>query len=250
MDMCRAVHARRYRPSSLLGVLVAAAFCPHPPVILPEVGAGASADLEPLREACAEAIGAMIRAQVQRVVIVGAAERTQWFGAAAAGDFTGFGVDVAAGWGDAGVDPDPLPLSLAVGAWLLARCDHGLPVSGLAVAHDTDPDGCRALSRELPADRYGLLVMGDGSARRETESPGYLDERAVAFDQCVTRLLAAADVDGLLALDPRLAADLLVAGRAPWQVAAAAVTQPVRADVLYDDAPYGVGYFVAGWETE
>ena len=72
----------------------------------------------------------------------------------------------------------------------------------------------------------------------------------MGFDRHVVRLLAAADVEGLMALDPSLADDLLVAGRAPWQVAAAAVTQPMRAAVLYDDAPYGVGYFVAGWETE
>ncbi|HVX45179.1 MAG TPA: class III extradiol dioxygenase subunit B-like domain-containing protein [Mycobacteriales bacterium] len=229
-------------------MLVAAAFCPHPPVILPEVAAGASADLDPLREACAEAIDRMVRARADRILVVGAGAATRWIGSRAAGGFAGFGVDVAVGWGGPGPGTPDLPLSLAVGAWLLARCDHDRPVSGLVVAGDAGTEECRRLGEEIPA-RTALLVMGDGSARRETEAPGYLDERAVPFDQEVVRMLGSADVDGLLGLDPGLAADLLVAGRAPWQVAASAADGPIRAEVLYDQAPYGVGYFVAAWES-
>ena len=38
--------------------------------------------------------------------------------------------------------------------------------------------------------------MGDGSACRTLKAPGYLDERAAAFDAEVARALGAADVDG------------------------------------------------------
>jgi hypothetical protein len=43
-----------------------------------------------------------------------------------------------------------------------------------------------------------------------------------------------------------LAADLLAAGRVPLQVLAGAFadTAPVRGRVLYEAAPYGVGYLV------
>ena len=39
----------------------------------------------------------------------------------------------------------------------------------------------------------------------------------------------------------------MVGGRAPWQVLAGAGAGPVTAEVLYDAAPYGVGYVVAAW---
>ena len=51
----------------------------------------------------------------------------------------------------------------------------------------------------------------------------------------------------LLDLDPTQAGELLVAGRVPLQVLAGACDRgpPMRGQVLYDDAPYGVGYLVA-----
>lgn len=229
-------------------MLVAAAFCPHPPVILPEIAGGASADLDMLRKACDESIERLVRARVEEVVVVGNGPRTHRFGAAACGSLAGFGVDVRAGWGAGDPDPEPLPLSLTVGAWLLARAGWSGPTRGLAVAGDVSPPGCLALGRSVRSERLGLLVMGDGSARREIEAPGYLDERAAGFDRRVSALLAAADATGLAELDPVLAGELLAAGRPAWQVAAGAVTHPMRGAVLYDEAPYGVGYLVAGWE--
>jgi hypothetical protein len=91
--------------------------------------------------------------------------------------------------------------------------------------------------------------MGDGSARRGVTAPGYADERAEPFDATVAEALAKGDSDALLALDPALATDLMVAGRAPWQVlAGAAAGRAWRGDLRHADAPYGVAYFVASWE--
>ena len=95
----------------------------------------------------------------------------------------------------------------------------------------------------------GLLAMGDGSACRTLKAPGYLDPRAEPFDRAVTKALADADTEALLALDPALAAELMVAGRAPWQVLAGAAGGRYRGEVLYDEAPYGVQYAVATWLT-
>ena len=62
------------------------------------------------------------------------------------------------------------------------------------------------------------------------------------------RALAAADTEALLALDEGLAHELKAAGRAPWQVlAGAAEGAGLDGRLLYEDAPYGVGYFVAAW---
>lgn len=90
--------------------------------------------------------------------------------------------------------------------------------------------------------------MGDGSACRTVKAPGYLDERAEPFDAEAARALGAADTAALAALDPGLARELQAAGRAPWQVlAGAAEGAGLSGALLYDEAPYGVGYLVAAW---
>jgi hypothetical protein len=89
--------------------------------------------------------------------------------------------------------------------------------------------------------------MGDGTGRR-TPKPGYLDARAEPFDRHVSAALAAGDPAALAGLDVALADELLVQGRAAWQVlAGAAAGSTWRGQVRYDAAPYGVGYLVATW---
>jgi aromatic ring-opening dioxygenase LigB subunit len=101
------------------------------------------------------------------------------------------------------------------------------------------------------AARVGLLVAGDGSARRGPKAPGYLDPRAASFDAEVGRALGSGDAAALLALDPILADDLLVAGRAPWQVLGGAVGDAtVTATLDYAGDPFGVWYAVARWQVE
>ncbi len=80
--------------------------------------------------------------------------------------------------------------------------------------------------------------------------PGTTTRERPSFDASVTSALAACDTETLLALDIELAADLLVAGRAPWQVLAGAVDASGgtwTGSVTYADAPYGVQYTVATW---
>lgn len=113
-----------------------------------------------------------------------------------------------------------------------------------------EAEHCANAGRELAAraGRVALLVMGDGSACRTLKAPGYLDERSVSFDTEASRALGAADLATLSALDESLAYELKVAGRAPWQVlAGAAEGAGLSGRLLYEDAPYGVGYMVATW---
>lgn len=232
-------------------MLVAAAFCPHPPVILPEVAAGASADLDSLRTACDAVVAGLVTAGSDEVIVVGGGVQTRRIGAAARGSFAGFGLDLAAGWGeDAGGVVEELPLSLTVGAWLLGRAGYSGPVSGAVIDHAAAPEDCRSLGRDLACgdERIALLVMADGSAKRQEEAPGAFDARAESFDRTVAAALAEADPAALGRLDPALARDLWAAGRAAWQVAAGAADGPMRGSVTYDEAPYGVGYLVARWE--
>ncbi|MHC3474373.1 class III extradiol dioxygenase subunit B-like domain-containing protein [Streptomyces sp. 7R007] len=236
-------------------MLVAAAVCPCPPLLVPEVAAGAAPELEGARAACADALGVLAASRPDLLVVVGPAEPegrgTHPQGTP--GSFRGFGVDLdvrlGADQGDAA--ERPLPPSLAVAAWLLERVGWSdAPIEGLGVGEPLEAERCIQVGREIAgrAERVALLVMGDASACRTLKAPGYLDERAAPFDAEVARALGAADVDALKALDAELAYDLKVSGRAPWQVlAGAAEGTDLTGALLFEDAPYGVGYVVAAW---
>ncbi|WP_159773743.1 class III extradiol dioxygenase subunit B-like domain-containing protein [Streptomyces sp. HM190] len=235
-------------------MLVAAAVCPCPPLLVPEVAAGAAPELDRAREACADALGVLAAARPTRLVVVGPAARDGRFPQGARGSFRGFGVDldVRLGPGVAAEErPEgELPASLAVAAWLLGRAGPSVPVEGVAVAEALAAERCVPLGRDIAgtAERVALLVMGDASACRTLKAPGYLDDRAAGFDAALARALATADVAALKALDTGLAGQLLVSGRAPWQVLAGAAEEAdLSGSLLYDDAPYGVGYLVATW---
>jgi hypothetical protein len=228
--------------------VVAAAVCPHPPLLVPELAGGAADELADLRAACRVAVDGLAAAEPDALTMVGSAATT---GARVAGtpggSFAGYGApQVTVGDGpDAG-----LPLSLLIGSWLVERSSAaGLPRTSITVATDAPPDACRDLGRELSDDprRIALLVMGDGSARRSEHAPMHLHPRAELFDQVVADALENADAQVLAALDPDLAADLGAAGRAPWQALAGAVPGGWHGELHYAAAPYGVGYFVASW---
>ncbi|MER6630480.1 class III extradiol dioxygenase subunit B-like domain-containing protein [Streptomyces sp. NPDC000987] len=239
-------------------MLVAAAVCPCPPLLVPEVAAGAAPELDAARAACTDALGVLAAARPDRLVIVGPAAESEHgvYPEGARGSFRGFGVDLdvrLGGPGDAGGDPGPrrLPSSLAVAAWLLERTGWSdAPIEGLGVRETLATERCLAAGKEIAAraGRVALLVMGDGSACRTLKAPGYLDERAAPFDGQVARALASADAAALEALDAGAARELMVSGRAPWQVlAGAAEGAGLSGALLFEDAPYGVGYLVAAW---
>ncbi|KOV99864.1 hypothetical protein ADK65_17230 [Streptomyces sp. NRRL B-1140] len=236
-------------------MLVAAAACPCPPLLVPEVAAGAAPELDVARAACTDALGVLAAARPGRLVVVGpvGGAGVGHHPAGTTGSFRGFGVglDVRLGEGEGEDAEARLPYSLAVGAWLLERTGWSdAPVEGFGVGESSTTEQCLRSGRELAArdERVALLVMGDASACRTLKAPGYLDERAAPFDAQVARALGAADLAALTTLDAGLAHELKVSGRAPWQVlAGAAEGADLGGSLLYEDAPYGVGYVVAAW---
>ncbi|MEU1376665.1 class III extradiol dioxygenase subunit B-like domain-containing protein [Streptomyces triculaminicus] len=238
-------------------MLVAAAVCPCPPLLVPEVAAGAASELDALRAACLDAVAVLAAARPDRLVVVGPDDDQGrgTYSEGATGSFRSLGVDLGVRLGrddaeDGPQDGRELPQSLAVAAWLLERTRWATPVVGLGVGERLETGRCLEAGRELAdgAGRVALLVMGDGSACRTVKAPGYLDERAEPFDAEVARALGAADTAALAALEAERAHELKAAGRAPWQVlAGAAEGAGLSGQLLYDEAPYGVGYFVASW---
>ncbi len=231
--------------------VVAAAVCPHPPLLSPQVAQGAAAELDTLRAAADAAVEALLAAGADAFIVVGTGDLTVRFTADSGGSFAPWGLAPQEGSRPPG--RPALPLSLTVGRWLVERAGPARVTGYQSVVGDAPTSACVTLGAEVAgiADRVALLVMGDGSARRGADAPGGPDPRAEPFDAAVAAALAAGDPGGLLALRPDLAGELLAAGRAAWQVLAGAVgTGTVRAELRYAAAPYGVGYFVASWDVD
>lgn len=123
----------------------------------------------------------------------------------------------------------------------------GSPGSAPVAAHLLDGAPHAPYDAERPpAGVTDLLVLGNGSATRTEKAPGHLDERAAAFDAALGAALAAADGAALADLDLGLAAALW-AEAGPLQALGEVLRTGApgwRAEVTYDDAPYGVQYWV------
>lgn len=231
-------------------MIAAAAFCPYPPLLVPELAGGAAAELEPVRDACRKVLSS-VHEVADRLVLVGAAATSAFHSPVARGSLSGHGVavDVQLGSPACGGSLE-LPLSLTVGAWLVTQA-VGDRTGAVGFSVGPDFASTRAaldLLALAETERVGLVVMGDGSARRSTTAPGYLDERAEPFDSAVVAALRDGDGDALANLDESLGADLLAAGVPAWRAAGALLAGgEFDAELLYAAAPYGVGYFVAQW---
>lgn len=222
---------------------------PEPPLLVPELATGATAETAELRSACRQA-ARRLGAAARTWIAVGAdtgGRRT--VSSDARGSFIGFGVDVVVGLGPEAAGPvDPeLALPLLVAGW--ARDGLEVTIRGELVTPDADPEDCAALGAALAEEEAGLLVVGDGAATHSEKAPGYRDDRAGPFDDAVAAALRDADPAALAALDPHLATALWASGRAPWQVlAGAARGASWRGELLHSSIPFGVAYHVAVWE--
>jgi hypothetical protein len=247
-------------------MITAAALCPSPPLLAREV-TGRDPVVPELRQACAEAVGRLVRCEPDVIAVVGPAPVTARWPVDRRLDLSGFaphavsadmpepvGAPDAAGAPDAVGAPDaagapeaagapnaagapapeqprppaghpPLPLPLGLGTRLLDQAGYTGARVLEAVGYDEPTAGCAALGEQIAASggRVGLLIMADGSARRGPRAPGYLDERAAAFDAAVEDAVRDGDLGALLDIDPALARELLAAGRPAWQVLAGAV---------------------------
>ena len=237
-------------------MLIAAAVCPHPPLLIPAAtgapGPG-DAELERLRAACHEAVTALLAERPDLIAVAGGdprAGRTAEYPRQAAGGLHDFGVPFTTGPAPPGAPS--LPLSLTVGKWLLSRAapEHQVPAAWWGIAPDAPPAECRRLGERLAglAPRVALLAMGDGPARRARAAPLAADPDADRYDDRVARALAAADPAALAVLDPGQDGPLVIAGRAAWQVlAGAAGRDAFAAELRYRGTPFEVSYFVASW---
>jgi hypothetical protein len=230
-------------------VLAAAAVCPHPPLLVPEAmgaaGPDRDGDLSALLAACDAAATGLADAEPDVIVVVGGAAATASYDGAAAGSLGEYGVSFAVGTGQ-----PVLPLSLTIGSWLLRRAGLAGGARLQAVARNTPVAECLALGAGLArqAPRVAVLAMGDGTARRAVSIEGAADPEAERYDAEVAAALGQADPGRLARLAPALDDELVVAGRAAWQVLAGAAQGCRLAGMLRCAVTrYEVSYVVASW---
>lgn len=192
------------------------AFLPMPPMIIPQIAAGAQAELDEIRDAARTATDWVCQAQSVALLVPGdAVGARNW-------SLDGFGIRVGQG--------TPVGLAEGIGRWLL----DGRPAT--VVDPDADLSGYD-----------GVLVMGDGSAARTEKAPKHLDPRAAAFDDAVVAILESGNSAALSALDTNLAGEVGCVGAPAWVGLARQVgsVRDARVDVQTD--PFGVLYVVARW---
>ena len=131
------------------------------------------------------------------------------------------------------------PLSRQVARHLLDAAGARLPVDLRA---PEDVEG-RAAGRE---EALGLLVLGEGTACGRDTGLGRPDDRCAEFDDRLAAALAGGDGGALAGLDQRLAADLMVTGRAGLAVLGR-LMPTARGTLLHRSDPFGVTYLVASW---
>ncbi len=120
---------------------------------------------------------------------------------------------------------------------------------GAEVTVLADAQGARVAAYLLEAtdhsgDEASYLVVANGSAMRTEKAPGHFDERAEAFDAALGESLRA----GRPAVDVDLARELWASVDA--LVALGELDDLGEARVDYDDAPYGVQYWVVRWKSD
>jgi hypothetical protein len=225
-------------------VPAAVAFCPCPPLLVPEVAGRAAQDTAALRAACASAVDAALASGPEVVVVVGGEDGCGRFGDGDGGDLRGFGVDLDVPFaGPVRSGGRRTPLAHTIGAWLLDRAGYRGGRVGIGPG---DLAGALAGARGTVA----VLAVGDGSARRSLKAPGSLDAAAQPHDDGVAAALDAGDTGALAALDPAEGARLLAAGVPTWRAVGALLSgREVGGRLHAHEAPFGVGYLVADWSV-
>src|SRR5699024_7084603 len=141
-----------------------------------------------------KALAALRKLDPETIVVIGGSDTT--------GTHRGTTVPERAfgGFGPPTGHSETLPLSLGIAQRLLEQAGTRVPVRMWSAAWDADPDRSTSPAEELAErpEREGLPVIGDGSARRSLQAPGYPDERGFACDESVHRALAEGDTGALL----------------------------------------------------
>ena len=214
--------------------------------MVPELAAGAAAELTELRDAVTEAAASL----PQRWVAIGVGPADDVFGPQRVGTFAGYGVDVRIALSPDTTDaPAQLPLCVLIAGWLRGQANPEARAEVRVYAADHDVDAALAHGRRLRAeiddvdDPVGVLVIADGAHTLTAPAPGGYNPASVPVQHAVDDVLARGHIAALTALPTN------IVGRVAFQVLAGLAEPEARSCTeFYRGAPYGVGYFVGVWQ--
>lgn len=214
--------------------------------MVPELAAGAAAELTELRDAVTEAAASL----PQRWVAIGVGPADDVFGPQRVGTFAGYGVDVRIALSPDTTDaPAQLPLCVLIAGWLRGQADPEARAEVRVYAADHDVDAALAHGRRLRAeideadDPVGVLVIADGAHTLTAPAPGGYNPASVPVQHAVDDVLVRGHIAALTALPTN------IVGRVAFQVLAGLAEPEARSCTeFYRGAPYGVGYFVGVWQ--
>jgi hypothetical protein len=214
--------------------------------MVPELAAGAAAELTELRDAVTEAAASL----PQRWVAIGVGPADDVFGPQRVGTFAGYGVDVRIALSPDTADaPAQLPLCVLIAGWLRGQANPEARAEVRVYAADHDVDAALAHGRRLRAeideadDPVGALVIADGAHTLTAPAPGGYNPASVPVQHAVDDVLARGHIAALTALPTN------IVGRVAFQVLAGLAEPEARSCTeFYRGAPYGVGYFVGVWQ--
>ncbi|MEM7584275.1 MAG: class III extradiol dioxygenase subunit B-like domain-containing protein [Acidobacteriota bacterium] len=254
------------------------ALLPHPPIIVPEVGRERLDDCRATFDACRDVARRMMAARPDRLVLVSphAPRRNGafglWSGTRLRGDLGRFGapscaVDLASdaelsdalaetatanGLTTRAIAEQPLDHGAVVPLWFLVEAGWRGPTTIVALPQWPTSPAMIAFGRAVaaatmaPTTRLALIASGDMSHRVLPEAPAGYHPRAVEFDQALTDLLAAGQLDRIAGIDPELRQLAAEDAADTTLIAAAAVDYAASGTrVVSYEHPFGVGYLVA-----
>jgi hypothetical protein len=232
-------------------VLSAIAIVPSAPVLVPQLTAGAAAEVADL----AAAVVAAAAVLPPRWIALGTGREDIVVSPESVGTFAGYGVDVrvrlAPQFGAEVPDETPteMPLCALMAGWVRGQAQPDASVQVRAYASGHDPAAALVLGRQLRAeldrssDAIGVLVVADGFNTLTPSAPGGYDPGSADTQRLLDDALAGGDVEALTRLPGR------VTGRVAFMVLAGLTEPgPRSAKELYRGAPYGVGYFAGVWQ--
>ncbi|KYH33519.1 AmmeMemoRadiSam system protein A [Neomoorella mulderi] len=272
-----------------MGRLLDVAFMPHPPVMVPEVGRGEVARITATVTAVKELAAKLAARRPEVVVIIsphGPVFRDAvglWATGQLKGDLAAFRAgevkftyrldlelsrDIADAAREAGLPVAWLDAAACRRYGLTPELDHGMmvPLYFLRQAGIDTPLVAMgmaflqrqqlytfgaALARAVAASPHRVLLVasGDLSHRLLPGAPAGYDPRGKDFDARVKELLAAVDVEGILAIPEELAEKAGECGLRSFIMGLGALDgYEVRGEVLSYEGPFGVGYLVAHLE--
>jgi hypothetical protein len=135
-------------------------------------------------------------------------------------------------------------------AWLVEAGSPGVLVASPGARRIGDHLlGSMPVAEPVETVAPGLLVVANGSATRTEKAPGHYDERAAEFDAAIGKALADGDPAALRDIDLGLADELWALPDADvLRTLGDRVGQVDAVQVDYDEAPYGVQYWVVRWQ--